>query len=188
MEAMKINTNFVCFKLIAINVFLFILQSITPIIDKLFILFPPDILTRPWMIITAMFLHGNLNHLFQNMFALLMFGLSLEQIIGKKKFLFIYFITGIIGNIAGLFFYPLSPSLGASGAIMGIIGALTIISPFTVVYLFGMPRPLLFLSATWILVDITGMFFPQEGIGYAAHVFGFFSGILIAKKKKYEKT
>ena len=161
-----------------------------PFFENLLILYPPEFLHRPWMIVSAMFLHGSFNHLFENMFALLMFGITLEQIIGKKKFLFVYFATGIAGNIAGLFFYPTVPSLGASGAIMGVIGALTLISPFTIVYFVGLPLPLIFISAAWILIDLTGMIFPQPGIGYAAHVFGFASGLLVAwyLKKKYRKA
>ncbi|RLG13764.1 MAG: hypothetical protein DRN66_03580 [Candidatus Nanohalarchaeota archaeon] len=188
MEAMKVNTNYVCFKLILLNVVFFVLQKAIPLVENALILYPLDLMSRPWMIVSAMFLHGNFNHLFQNMFALFMFGITLEQIIGKKKFLYIYFATGIIGNIAGLFFYPMSPSLGASGAIMGVIGALTLIRPYTIVYFVGLPLPLIFISAAWILIDLTGMFFPQPGIGYAAHVFGFFSGVIIAMylKRKWK--
>ncbi|MCK5176764.1 MAG: rhomboid family intramembrane serine protease [Candidatus Aenigmarchaeota archaeon] len=181
MEAMRVNTNYITFKLFGLNVLFYTLQQITPLIENLFILYLPHLSSRPWMLISAMFLHGSLNHLFQNMFALLMFGLTLEQIIGKTKFLSVYLVTGIIGNIAGLIFYPAIPSLGASGAIMGVIGALTLLRPFTIVYFVGLPLPLLFLSIAWILIDLTGMIFPEPGIGYAAHVFGFFSGVFIAK-------
>ena len=78
-----------------------------------------------WRLITSMFLHGDPIHLLSNMFALLLFGATVEnnKSISKIKFLIIYFISGLIGNLFSLILLPLDAiSLGASGAIFGLIG------------------------------------------------------------------
>ena len=73
--------------------------------------------------LTAMFLHGGLTHLFFNSFALYSLGLEVERLFGSLRFLAIYFIAGFGGGLAS---YALSPndSVGASGAIFGLVGAL----------------------------------------------------------------
>ena len=77
-----------------------------------------------WRLVTSMFLHGDLLHLFSNMFSLLIFGSYIELSFSKVKFLLIYFISGFLGSLFTVFFLPLNTiSLGASGAIFGLIGA-----------------------------------------------------------------
>ncbi len=175
-------------KLLAINIVIFILELISPYIIPLFALNPSTILQTPWTLVTAMFLHStsttlpdgatvlNLNHLLQNMVALGLFGILLEKIIESKKFLGLYLTAGVAGNIAGLIFYPNSISLGASGAIMGILGAITVLRPKMIVY-FGAPIPLILLSGMWILIDLVGFFAPADNTGHAAHLAGFAAGI-----------
>ena len=187
-------------KLIAINIVIFILELTSPYIIPLFALNPSTILQTPWTLITAMFLHSttatlpdgatvlNLNHLLQNMVALGLFGILLEKIIDSKKFLGLYITAGILGNIAGLIFYPNSISLGASGAIMGILGAITTLRPKMIVY-FGAPIPLILLSAMWILMDVVGFLVPIDNTGHAAHLAGFAAGIAygLINRKHYSE-
>ena len=59
-----------------------------------------------WRFVSAIFLHGSITHLAYNMFALFFFGIALEKFIGSKKFLFVYFFSGIIANIISINFYP----------------------------------------------------------------------------------
>ncbi|MGC9309918.1 MAG: rhomboid family intramembrane serine protease, partial [Candidatus Nanoarchaeia archaeon] len=80
-----------------------------------------------WRFITSIFIHASVGHLLYNMFALVLFGLILEKVVSSKKFLLVFFITGIFANIIAINFYP--RSLGASGAIYGLIGLLAIIKP-----------------------------------------------------------
>ena len=126
--------------------------------------------------ITAIFLHGSLTHLIFNLFALILFGLILEKLIGSYKFLFIFLASGIIANIISVFFYP--SSLGASGAIFGIIGALTIIKPLMSVWAFNLPMPLFLAAILWAIGDILGIFYPS-GIGNIAHLSGLALGLLL---------
>jgi len=102
--------------------------------------------------LTAIFLHGSITHLLFNLFALLFFGLTLEKLIGSNKFLFTFLFTGIIANIISVNFY--NSSLGASGAIYGIIGAVAIIRPMMMVWTFGLIMPMFLASILYITADI----------------------------------
>ncbi|NPA38363.1 MAG: rhomboid family intramembrane serine protease [Candidatus Nanohaloarchaeota archaeon] len=131
-----------------------------------------------WRYITSLFIHYGLGHLISNMFALLIFGTILEGIIGSRNFLIVYFLSGIAG---GIFFNLLTPpdvvGAGASGAISGIIGALTVLRPKLVLYYY-VPMPLILLSAFYLFQDLYGLFYPTDSIGYAAHIGGFLAGAL----------
>jgi len=77
-----------------------------------------------WQLITAMFIHVNIVHLLGNMFFLLIFGLRAEQMFAIKEYLFVYFLSGLAGNLLTLLLGPVTiPSAGASGAIFGLFGA-----------------------------------------------------------------
>jgi len=130
-----------------------------------------------WRFLTAIFLHGSIVHLFYNLFALLFFGFILERKIGSRNFLFIFFISGIIGNIVAINFY--SSSLGASGAIYGILGCLAIINPMMMVFAFGILMPMFIAAIIWIVGDILGVFGLFNGnTGYIAHLGGVIVGII----------
>jgi len=141
-----------------------------------------------WRFLTAIFLHGSITHLLYNLFALFFFGFALEKLIGSKRFLIVFFGSGIIANIISVNFYP--SSLGASGAIMGIIGTLTVIKPLMMVWAFGLILPMFVAAIFWVIGDILGIFFPS-GIGNIAHLSGIGVGFLLGlflrgflKKKK----
>ncbi len=77
-----------------------------------------------WRLFSSLFIHGDWLHLFSNMFALFLFGVQLEDEVGVKRMLLIYFTSGIFANIMGLIFTPPEVfSLGASGCIFGLLGA-----------------------------------------------------------------
>lgn len=143
--------------------------------------------TQPWRFITSIFLHGSLAHLMGNLFALLFFGIILEKTIGSNKFLGIYLISGILANIVAINFY--SSSLGASGAIMGIIGTLAILRPGMQVWAFGLIMPMAVAAVVWVVVDAIGVFIPSN-IGHVAHLSGIAFGIIygIILRSKLEVT
>ena len=177
----KIRFYFLWLSLICIGVF--ILQNLPgiPGFTDLFILNQKAIQDlQVWRFLTAIFLHGSIMHLTYNLFALLFFGFSLEKRIGSKKFLLVFLSSGIIANIIAVNFY--TNSLGASGAIYGILGCLVILAPFSFVWAFGLIMPLFIAVGLWIAGDILrtlGMSNPNN-IGSIAHLSGIAVGILIA--------
>ncbi|MFX1322392.1 MAG: rhomboid family intramembrane serine protease [Promethearchaeota archaeon] len=125
-----------------------------------------------WRIFTPIFLHIDIIHLFSNMIGLLLFGATIEnsRVYSKVEYIFIYFISGVIGNLFSLILLPLdSISLGASGAIFGLIGA-------TFVLVVTEDRSLLFLALLYILFFIATSLAPE--INLWAHLFGLLGGVL----------
>ncbi|MFA5019906.1 MAG: rhomboid family intramembrane serine protease [Candidatus Pacearchaeota archaeon] len=153
---------------------IFILQNLIPNFTETLILNSNSYL-QLWRFLTAIFLHGSLAHLLSNLFALIIFGLILENIIGSRKFLLVFLISGILTNVISVFFYP--SSLGASGAIMSIIGALAIIKPMMGIWAFGMIIPVFIAAIIWIFVDLFGVFIP-DNVGHIAHILGIVFGIV----------
>ncbi len=159
-----------------VNIIVFILQISFSEFTEKFVLNANALNGEYWRFITAIFLHGGTMHLFYNLFALFFFGIALEKLIGSKKFLFVFFISGIVANIISVNFYP--SSLGASGAIMGIIGTLTIIKPLMMVWAFGMILPMFLAAILWVAGDIFGIFMPSN-VGNIAHLSGIGIGFLL---------
>jgi len=145
-------------------------------------------------LITSMFMHGGWAHLLGNMLYLWIFGDNIEDAIGHRKYLFFYLLCGIIASLAHVFTTKflgqdlLIPSLGASGAISGVLGAYILLFPKRRVTMFIF-RFITHVSAiwaigVWILLQILnglGMLGGSEasGVAYAAHVGGFIAGLLL---------
>lgn len=173
--------------LISINIIIFILFSFA--IEPDYFLLLAQINDRVinhyelWRLITAMFLHGDILHIFSNMFGLLLFGAFLETYFTKISYLLVYFISGLIGNIFSLILLPLNTiSLGASGCVFGLIGAAIIIIAI------HKDKSLLILGMVYVLLFIISSFSP--GINYFAHIFGLLGGLFfgyILRKKKQKK-
>ena len=124
-----------------------------------------------YRLITSMFLHANIMHIFSNMIALLLFGTAVENNYSKLEYLIIYFISGLIGNLFSLILLPLDViSLGASGAIFGLIGAAFVL------FAVDGDRTLIFLGILFLFYFIIASLAP--GINLWAHLFGLVGGIL----------
>lgn len=129
-----------------------------------------------WRFLTSIFLHGDLTHLLYNLLALGLFGSILEKLIGNKNFLLVFFLSGIIAGVASFFFYD--SSLGASGAIFGVIGALIIVRPTLPVFVFGLPMPIFIAGILWAGGDIIGVFVPSN-VANLAHLAGLAFGLIL---------
>ncbi len=162
------------FILVGICVAVFLLQLLVSGFTKMFALVSADVLARPWTLVSAIFLHGGMVHLLYNMFALALFGMILESVIGRKKFLIVFFSAGILANVGSVFLY--NAVLGASGAIFGILGMLAILRPRMQVWVSFMPMPMIFAAAVWAIGDFAGLFFPT-GVGNLAHLIGLGFGL-----------
>ena len=183
--------RFYAFKLTGIIILVFILQVIFSGFIDLFVLNDKIWLGQYWRFVSAIFLHGGLAHLLYNIFALVLFGSILERLIGGRRFLAVFFITGILANLFSVNFY--SSSLGASGAIFGVIGAIIILRPLLPIWAFGLPMPIIFAGILWGVGDVIGAygFFvgnPLDNTGNLAHLSGMFFGLILGvifrKKKK----
>jgi len=133
-----------------------------------------------WRLFTSMFLHGDILHLFSNMVSLLIFGAYVELSYSKYHFLILYFISGLIGSFFSMLFLPLNvASLGASGAIFGLIGA-----AFSILVV-QRDTPLIFLGLIYVFYFVISSFTP--GVNYFAHIFGLLAGLIIGYLFKRSK-
>lgn len=160
--------------LTGIIVAVFFLQSVLPAVTENFKLVSADAWSRPWILLTAIFLHAGVAHLFYNGFGLAVFGSILEQLIGSKRFLMVFFAAGIVSSIASAFFY--NSVLGASGAIFGVMGAITVLRPTMTVWVYYIPMPMYIAAVVWVIADLFGFIVPQ-GIANAGHLAGLAAGI-----------
>lgn len=151
-----------------------------------------------WQPVTYMFLHGGFSHIFFNMFALWMFGRGLEEEMGSRRFLIYYFVCGVGAALVQLgmaevdimnmntqyevWNYMLTPTVGASGAVFGLLLAFGMLHPNATIMLLIPPIPM---KAKWFVV-IYGViellliiFQAQDGIAHFAHLGGMFWGWLL---------
>lgn len=164
---------------------------------------------RPWQLLTYMFMHGNFSHLFFNMFALWMFGATLENIWGPKRFLLFYILCGLGAglmqegvqyieyvtslsqyqnvNLGGGQIIPMSQYLnymttvGASGAIYGLLLAFGMMFPNSMIYLYFLVP----IKAKWFVIGyavielLTGIFSTGDHVAHFAHLGGMLVGLII---------
>ncbi len=172
--------------LLGLIVAVFFFQIALPSLTPLLWLDPATVASAPWTIITSMFLHAGFLHLFFNGFALYMFGPYLERMIGSNRFLALYFATGIAGALAyAATFYlgilPQSiPALGASGAIFGVLGAVAVLRPNLMIFVWFVPMPMKFAALLWVGLSLLETVNISGGIAGAAHLGGLVMGALAA--------
>jgi membrane associated rhomboid family serine protease len=124
-----------------------------------------------WRLVTAMFLHGSIFHILFNMLALYWLGTIIEQALGTPRFLLVYFVSGLAGSAGALWFSsPLEVTVGASGAIFGLIGALLILEYLSTGSLMG--------QAMVLIVVNLALTFAVPGISIGGHVGGLAGGIV----------
>jgi membrane associated rhomboid family serine protease len=179
-------------QLILINVVLFLVFSLLSILKVLpleFVALNPSFIFEKgyyWTFLTSMFMHAGILHLFVNMLSLFFIGNLLEKILGKRRFFWIYLISGLF---AGLFFVLLSfiiPgdyssfAVGASGALFGLMGVLVFLTPNLRVYLMFIPIPIRLKYAAPVL--LVGLWFISLAgnipIGNTAHLGGLIAGVI----------
>ena len=154
---------------------IFLLQKLIPNITDLFILDSRLVIPRIYTLITAIFLHSGIVHLLYNLFGLALFGSILEHIIGSRKFLILFFVSGLAASLISLPFY--TRVIGASGAVFGILGMLGILRPKLTVWLYSMPMPMIVALFVWAAGDIIGIYAPS-GTANIAHLGGLAVGVV----------
>jgi membrane associated rhomboid family serine protease len=172
---MKFKLKYVAVSLIAINVAMFILQQIIPKMTDALLLDASMVWHKPWLLLTSMFLHADITHLLFNMYSLLIFGMLVEQRIGSNRFLGAYLISGIIAGAGATFFYP--RALGASGAIMSLLGLTIILMPdLKVLFFFVVPMTMRTAGIIFAAIDVIFIFIPT-GVANIAHLIGLACGL-----------
>ena len=146
-------------------------------------------------LLTSMFMHGGLMHLFGNMLYLYIFGDNIENRIGHHRYLIFYLICGLLASLAHVFTSAalsdnlMIPSLGASGAISGVLGGYLLLFPQRRVRMMFFYRivqvPALVAIGVWFLFQIVSslemLSGASGGVAYGAHIGGFIAGLVLIK-------
>lgn len=191
--------------LVAINILMFIATLVNEnfMVANFAMFYPASPFFKPWQILTHMFMHGGFWHIFFNMYSLLMFGSILERSLGTKKYLIFYFVTGlgaaalhtgvewlqarvfIANGIAQAYQQLLvTPTLGASGAIYGVLIGFAMLYPQARLTLIFPPIPM---TAKWLVIIFaaielfSGINGIQDGVAHFAHLGGMLFGWLLIR-------
>ncbi len=206
-------TPYINYLLIAINIFVFVFSQGLGTNEAFLMSYstvPKEILTgrdivggglQPTpipvygTIFTAMFMHGGIAHIAGNMMYLWIFGDNLENVMGHLRYLVFYLLCGVLATLAHVFMSAYTgtglyvPSLGASGAISGVLGGYMILFPKNSIRMLVIPfviRVNAFIAlGLWIVLQIIdgwgALGREGGGVAYAAHIGGFIAGILLVK-------
>jgi membrane associated rhomboid family serine protease len=169
--------------LIIANIVVFFLEQTAPGIASALVLVPSYVVIRPWTAITYMFLHASVSHIFFNMLGLYFFGPRVEERLGSRRFLWLYFISGIAGALLSTFLAPRAPVVGASAAVFGVMLAFARFWPDVRLLLFFF-IPVEARIAVMLMVVMSlwsGMHGSQTGVADFAHLGGFLGGWLYLK-------
>ncbi|MGW4381735.1 rhomboid family intramembrane serine protease [Kitasatospora sp. NPDC004531] len=132
-----------------------------------------------YRLVTAMFVHGGLLHIATNMFSLWVLGPQLERVLGRLRFLGLYLVAGIAGNVLAFLLTPGTSqlfSVGASGAIFGLLGATAVLFRVNRVPM----QPVIALLVVNLVIS-----FSLKGIDWRAHIGGLVAGVVIAAGMMY---
>jgi len=167
------NPQVITMTVLALNVLVFIAVRVgSPRVLNDLVLFPVLVETEPWRLLTSAFTHVQIFHIFSNLFMLWQIGPPLEQMLGRLRFTILYLLSALGGGVAvWLISSPMSATLGASGAVLGLVGALLVVSRARN------------LDVTWILgyVAVTAVLsFLIPNISWEGHLGGFVTGAAVA--------
>lgn len=157
------------------NIFVFFIQYAAPALTDPLVFVPRFILYRPWSIITYMFLHAGITHILFNMLGLFFFGPRVEERIGSRRFVQLYFIAGVSGALLSFIFAPRAAIVGASAAVFGVMLAFAMFWPRDQIMIWG----IIPIEARWLVVITTflalwsGLSGSRGGVADFAHLGGY---------------
>jgi len=165
------------------NVGVFFAQMTLPGLTSALAFFPPLAFVRPWTIVTYMFLHGGLFHIAFNMLVLFFFGPRVEERLGSRRFLWLYFISGVSGALLSLVMTPGASIVGASAAIFGVMLAFAYFWPDAPILIWGIiPVPArILVIITTIFALWMGLGGARSGIAHFAHLGGYAGAFIYLK-------
>jgi membrane associated rhomboid family serine protease len=186
--------------LIVANIITFLLVGTSPATFASFALWPlgtpanfdagPSAGFAPWQLVTSAFLHGSVMHLALNMIGLYSFGRDVEDALGARRYLTLYFVSVLVASFAQLLFVsfsggPPTPTVGASGGVFGVLLAFGLMFPKRTVMLLIPPVPM----PAWVAVLLFGAFElvngvlgTMNGIAHFAHLGGMLGAFLLLRR------
>jgi rhomboid family protein len=190
--------------LIVMNILVFLYQvtmdngALVPFVERWGIV-PDQISGHVYALLTSMFLHGGWLHLLGNMMFLWVFGRNVEDLIGSGPYLVFYLVCGVAAGVMQVVTSPYSrvPTIGASGAIAGVMGAYLIKFPRArivtlvpiIVFITTMEIPAWIMLVWWFVIQIFSGFgslatanYTGGGTAWFAHIGGFVAGMLLIRK------
>lgn len=191
--------------IIAINVMVFVNQILLPYDEALDMVYRYSFIPSRFIrglnhiesyipLFTSMFMHGDMVHIMSNMWSLWLFGDNVEEYMGAFRFVTFYILTGLIAGFAHFISNPLSdiPTVGASGAIAGIMGAYFVMFPHSRIitlvpffpFFIRVPAPIFLFI--WFVSQLrsgimSGIVGTVGGVAWWAHIFGFLAGVVLYK-------
>nr|WP_198344982.1 rhomboid family intramembrane serine protease [Mycobacterium sp. JS623] len=179
----KTPTPVITYTLIAINVVMFVLQTVSPNLQSDLVLRSPSVATGDWYrLVTSAFLHYGIAHLLFNMYALYIMGPSLESWLGRLRFSALYAMSALGGSVLVYLLSPLNAATaGASGAVFGLFGAAFVIGKrlnLNVQWVVGLI--VLNLAFTFVIPALGG-----QQISWQGHIGGLVTGAAVAAGYAY---
>lgn len=175
----KMKKPIITYSLVIINILMYIIPILfgtyNALLDKYSIYGPAVRAGQYYRLITGTFIHANIFHLFFNCYALAILGSQLESFLGKPKYLIVYLFSALIGSLFSVTFAGNYYSIGASGAILGLMGSLVYFGYHYRVYLGNVVKSQII---PLILMNL-GIGFLVPGIDNSAHIGGLLGGALI---------
>ncbi|MCI0707433.1 MAG: rhomboid family intramembrane serine protease [Ignavibacteriae bacterium] len=160
-------------------------RSLNSYLTEYFALIPFGFGFLPWQLVTYQFMHAGWSHILYNLFGLWMFGMEIENIWGSKKFLIYYLVCGVVAGIFQLALAPvfeptqLAPTVGASGAVYGVLIAFAMMFPDRYIFLyFLLPIKAKYFVGGLILLGVFAVGSPGN-VANLAHLGGAFAGFLM---------
>ncbi len=154
---------------------------------------PADALREPWTFFTYMFVHAGLLHLLGNSLMLFVFGTAVESRMGSRTFILYYLLCGVgaaVFSLALSAIMPVSPFVGASGAVLGVALAFAMFWPDAELIVFPIPMPIRARTLVMLLVGLDVLLYfltPGDGIAHLAHVGGVAFGYLYFRMQGFSR-
>ena len=172
-------------RLLIANIGMFFLQLTVPGVEDWLAFVPMLVLSRPWSVVTYMFLHDRhlLTHILFNLIALYFFGPRVESRIGSQRFIVLYLLSGVSGALLSFLFAPYAQIIGASAAVFGVMLGFALFWPRERLYIWGV----LPIEARWLVVISTvlalysGFRGSTGGVADFAHLGGYAGAFLYLK-------
>ena len=180
-QLFRSKVPYITYLLVGINIILYIMPLLTGKYDELINLcavYGPAVKNGEYYrLLTGIFLHGNIIHLGFNCYALYIIGSQIESFLGKFKYLIIYLFSGLMGALFSVLLGGNYVSIGASGAIFGLMGALVCFGYYYRVYLGNVVKT----QIIPLIIFNLALGFMMNGIDNFAHIGGLLGGILITR-------